>query len=94
MLYMTILSWDPDKRNEVIERVKKNGLEHEGMKVIGTWVDAALGRCFQLTEIPRDINPTLLLKANFAWNDVMKIESIPVLEAAELIKFLATVKLA
>ena len=38
MLYMNILTWAPDKRDAVIERAKKIGFEHEGMKVIGTWI--------------------------------------------------------
>jgi hypothetical protein len=92
MLYMTILTWDPEKRDEVIERVKKIGLEHEGMKVIGTWADVTTGRCFQLSDIPRDIDPILNLKSNFTWNDIMRIESIPVMDAMELIQALESMK--
>jgi len=92
MLYMNILTWDPEKRDTVIERVKKIGLEHEGMKVIGTWADVTTGRCFQLCDVPRDIDPILNLKSNFAWNDILRIESIPVMEAMELIKVLESMK--
>ena len=90
MLYMTILTWDPDKRDAVMKRVNEIGLEHEGMKVIGTWADADGGRCFQLTEIPPDIDPMLMLKANFAWNDLIKIESVAVMNAADMLKALAS----
>ena len=92
MLYMNILTWAPDKRDAVIERTKKIGLEHEGMKVIGTWADIDGGRCFQLNDIPRDMDPALSLKANFTWNDIMKIETIPVMDAAEMIKLLESMK--
>ena len=88
--YMNILTWDPEKRDAVIERVKKTGFGHEGIKVIGTWADVNGGRCFQLSEEPAD--PMLGLKANFAWNDLLKIETVPVIEAAELIKLLESMK--
>jgi len=92
MLYMNILTWDPDKRDAVIERVKKIGLEHEGMKVLGSWADVDGWRCFQLSDVPRDMDPALSMKANFTWNDIMKIESVPVMDAAELIKVLDSIK--
>jgi hypothetical protein len=90
MPYMNILTWDPDKRDAVIDRVKKLGLEHEGIKVLGTWADVNGGRCFQLTEEPSD--PKLSIKANFTWNDVLKIETVPVMDAGELIKLFDTMK--
>ncbi len=90
MLYMNILTWAPDKRDAVIERVKKIGLGHEGIKVIGTWIDINGGRCFQLSEEPAD--PKLGLKANFAWNDLIKIEEIPVMKAEEFLQLLETMK--
>ena len=90
MLYMHILTWDPDKRDAVIERTKKIGVEHEGIKVIGTWVDANGGRAFQLNEAPED--PKLGLKANFAWNDLVKIEEIPIIEAKEFMELLESMK--
>ena len=92
MLYMTILTWDPDKRDAVVERVKKLGLQHEGMKVIGTWVDASGGRCFQLCDVSRDIDPMLSLKANLAWNDLVRIEDVPVIDATEMMKLMESIK--
>ena len=90
MLYMNILTWAPDQRDAVIERTKKIGVEHEGIKVIGTWVDVHGGRVFQLSEEPAD--PKLGLKATFAWNDLMKIQEIPVIEAKEFMQLLETMK--
>jgi hypothetical protein len=86
MPYLNILTWDPDKRDAVIERVKKIGLEHEGIKVLGTWADVNGGRCYQLTEEP--VDPKLSIKANFTWNDILKIETVPVMDAGELIKLM------
>jgi hypothetical protein len=92
MLYMNVLTWDPGKRDAVIERTKKIGFDHEGMKTIGTWIEAVGGRCFQLVDIPRDIDPALSLKANYNWNDIMKIETFPVIDAAEMLKILEKMK--
>ena len=89
-MYMNILTWAPDKRDTVIERVKKIGMEHEGIKVIGTWVDVNGGRCFQLSEEPAD--PKHSLKANFTWNDILNIESVPVMKAEEFLNLLDIMK--
>ncbi|MFC1932423.1 DUF3303 domain-containing protein [Chloroflexota bacterium] len=90
MLYINILTWAPDKRDAVTERAQKIGFEHEGMKVIGTWIDVDGWRGFQLTEVPPDIDPMLSLKANFAWNDIIKIESVAVMEAEDMLKITAS----
>ena len=86
MLYMDILTWAPDERDAVIERAQKLGFEHEGMKVIGTWIDVDGWRGFQLTEVTPDTDPTLSLKANFAWNDIIKIETVGVMKAEDMLK--------
>ncbi len=90
MLYMNILTWAPDQRNAVIERAKKMGMEHEGIKVIGTWNDVNGGRCFQLSEAPAD--PKFSLKANFAWSDLLHIESVPIMKAEEFLQLLGSMK--
>jgi hypothetical protein len=92
LLYMTILTWDPEKRDAVIERANKIGFEHPGGKTIGTWVEANGGRTFQLLDLPRDMDPMLSIKHNFAWNDIMKIESFPIIDASEMLKILASMK--
>ena len=90
MLYMNILTWDPDKRDAVIERVQKIGMQHEGIKVIGTWTDTNGGRCFQLTEEAED--PQFSIQANYAWSDLMRIEAVPVMDAEEFLKLLGSMK--
>ncbi|MFC1956456.1 DUF3303 domain-containing protein [Chloroflexota bacterium] len=90
MLYMNILTWAPDKRDAVIERANKVGMEHEGIKVMGTWVDVNGGRCFQLSEEPAD--PKLGLRANFAWNDLLNIETVPIMKAEEFLNLLKSMK--
>jgi hypothetical protein len=90
MMYMNILTWAPDRRDAVIERVKKIGMEHDGIKVLGTWVDVNGGRCFQLSEEPED--PKFSLKANFAWNDLLNIETVPIMKAEEFLSLLDSMR--
>ena len=92
MLYMTVLTWTPEKRDAVIERAKKMGFEHPGVKTLGTWVESTGLRCFQLVDIPRDMDLVLSLKNNFAWNDIMRIQSLSVVEASDMMKFLESMK--
>ena len=86
MLYMNILTWAPDKRDEVVTRAQKIGLSHEGGKVIGTWIDINGGRGFQLVETAPDLDPKIMVKNSLDWNDILKIESVHVMDAAEMIK--------
>jgi hypothetical protein len=92
MLHMVILAWEPDKRDEVLKRVQQLGFEHEGEKVIGTWVDIDGGRAFQLVEVPPDLDPKIDLRNSFAWNDIIKIESVHVIEAEEMVKLLSSMQ--
>jgi hypothetical protein len=87
---MHILTWAPDQRDAVMERVKKIGMEHEGIKVIGTWVDVHGGRVFQLSEEPAD--PKFGLKANLAWNDLLHIVAVPVMKAEEFLPLIESMK--
>jgi hypothetical protein len=90
MLYMNILTWDPDKRDDVMKRAQTMGFAHEGIKVLGTWADIQGSRCYQLTEEAAD--PKLSLKANFEWNDIVRIQSVQVMEAEELLTILGSMK--
>lgn len=90
MLHLTIITWDPDKSEEVFKRVQERGVEHEGMKAIGTWVQIDGGRAFHLADVPPDIDPKLILKSNFAWNDIVRLETVRVMEAEELLKLLSS----
>ena len=91
MLTMVILTWAPEKRDEVIKRVQTIGLAHEGEKVIGTWTDMNGGRAFQLTETPPGLDPKIMVKNNFAWNDILKIETVHVMDAEEMVKLALSV---
>ena len=86
MLYMTVLSWEPAKRDEVIKRRAEGAKVPEGMKLIGEWVDVAGGQVFRLAEIDR---ADVLLRASLAWGDLGTIEAFPVMETEEVMKVIA-----
>lgn len=84
MLFMTILTWEPDKRNEAVTR-RTQFKYPEGMKRIGEWNDLAGGRVFILSEAE---DPKAVLAATFAWDDLGKFEITPVMETDELMKLM------
>ena len=90
MLYMAIVTWDPDKRDEVVKRWQQIGSTvPEGMKVLGEWIDLSGGRSFRLVDIATP-DPRIAVQGNFAWNDLVKIESVAVMEPEEMMKLMPT----
>ena len=84
MLYMTIFTWEPDKRNEVIKRrSEKGGMVPQGMKILGEWTAISGGRVFRLVDSE---DPKAGLQGVLAWSDLGKIEMIPVLETEASMK--------
>ena len=90
MLFMSIVTWEPEKRDEVIKRFKEKGaMTLPGRKVIGTWNAIGGNRVFRLVEIE---DPKALVAAAVAWSDLVKIEEIPVIETEEMMKLLASMQ--
>ena len=50
MLFMTILTWEPEKRDAVIKRTAEKGTVTAG-KIIGQWGAIAGGRAFRVVEL-------------------------------------------
>jgi len=85
MLFMGILTWEPEKRDEVIKRRAGKWEYPEGIKLIGEWSDLAGDRVFSLAEID---NPKAMLAAAFVWSDIAKLEIVPLMETEEMLKLL------
>jgi hypothetical protein len=82
MIFCSILTWDSDKRNEIIKRRTENGsMMPESIKLVGEWVDLSDGRDVIVFETDE---PEALLADALAWTDLMTIETFPVMEAEEL----------
>jgi hypothetical protein len=90
MLYMTIYTYEPDKRNDVIRRaVEKGRMTPEGMKEVGVWSAMGGGRVFRVIEAD---DPAVMYESSYAWSDLGKIEIIPIMDNDELLKMLASKK--
>jgi hypothetical protein len=84
MLFMTIYTWEPGQRNELVKRrIEKGRRLHEGVKILGEWTDLGGGRGFLLVESD---DPKALMSGTMAWGDLMKMEAVPVIDTEESMK--------
>jgi hypothetical protein len=84
MLFMGVLTWKAEKRNEVLARRFEKGLVMpEGVKLVGEWGDLCGHRDFVLIETD---NPAGMMLNNFGWSDIMDMEAVPVMDAEEMLK--------
>ena len=78
MLFMTVYTYPPGNRNEVIKRrLEKGAQTPEGVKVLGEWSYIGSGRVFRLIEAA---DAAVTFKASYAWSDLGTIETYPVIE--------------
>ena len=86
MLFLSIYSYAPEKRGEVIQRrLEKGARDPPGSKLLGEWSYAGGGKVFRLSETD-DVRNILGLAS--AWADLGQIEIYPVLETEEALKLL------
>lgn len=88
MLFMGILTWEPGKRDEVIQR-RSEWKYPEGVKRIGEWSDLAGNRVFSLAEMD---DPKAMLAAASAWSDIANLEIVALMETDEVLKLLEAEK--
>ena len=90
MLYMDIITWEPDQRDAVAKRAQTMGLKMpEGVKLIGFWNDLHGHRAFMLVDMPpAAIDAKHILEAHWPWSDLCKTEVAPVMEFEEMMKLL------
>ncbi len=86
MRFMSIFTWKPEKRDEVIKRRSESLFTPEGSKCLGQWSATGGGRVFTLFEI--DDNMALAQWAS-NFNDLGKFKIYPVVDTEELLKALA-----
>ena len=88
MLFLTIFSYDPIKRNEVMRRrLEKGALVPDGMKVIGDWIAVGGGTVYRIVEVDR---PEAALAATRAWSDLGRTEIIPIMTTEDALKHTPT----
>jgi hypothetical protein len=84
MLFMSTYTFEPEHMNEVIKRrLERGSVAPEGIKVIGEWVYPGALKGFMLSEAS---NAMALVPMFMPWTDLMKFETVPVVEAEEVLK--------
>lgn len=86
MLFISIYTYQPAKRDEVLARRTKSLFTPEGAKCLGQWSDAGGGRVVTLFECSDSM---VGLQWCHAWNDLGKFEIFPVVDTEELLKAMA-----
>jgi len=74
---MSILTWKPGKRDEVIKKVDE-GKCPKWMKKHSYWIDLTRNRMFFLYEVRGNLKG--ILEANDYWTDIAEVESVPVMQ--------------
>jgi len=83
MLFMTVFTYEPAQRNEVIRRrAEKGTLAPKKMKVLGEWSYAGTGRVFRLVDVD---DPAAMVEASAAWTDLGHLDVFPVLEVEKVL---------
>jgi hypothetical protein len=86
MLFLSIYSYPPENRAQVIQRrLEKGTMDPPGGKLLGEWSYAGGGKVFRLSETD-DVRNILGLAS--AWADLGQIEIYPVLETDQALKLL------
>jgi len=87
MLFMTVYTYPPANRNEVIKRrLEKGPALPEGIKSLGEWSYIGSGRVFRLFEAA---DPAAAFKGSYVWSDLGTIETYPVMETEAIMAALA-----
>lgn len=87
MLFMVIERFRNQDAASVYRRFREKGRQvPEGVGFVNSWVEASLGRCFQLMECD-DI--TLLQQWVSNWSDLVEFEIVPVVPGKETANALA-----
>jgi hypothetical protein len=81
MLFMVIERFKNRNARAVYTRSRERGrMLPEGLKYVGSWVEANFDRCFQLMECE---DARLLQKWVFEWQDLVDFEIVPVVSSKE-----------
>jgi hypothetical protein len=68
----------------VYRRLREKGrMQPDGLKYVGSWIEANYNRCFQLMECD---DASLFQKWMIQWQDLMDFEIIPVTESKQTVK--------
>jgi hypothetical protein len=88
MLFMTVFTYPPANRNEVVKRrLDQGALVPEGIKVLGEWSYTGSGRVFRLIEAS---DAASAFKGAYAWSDLGTVDTYPVMETDKVMAMVGT----
>ena len=85
MLFMDIITWEPQDTDEVISRYSKWEYP-EGIRVISEWDD--LSTCRHIVIYDAESSEAYIT-CNFPWRDICYFDSFPIMESGECMKCLS-----
>ena len=81
MLFMVIERFPPGSVPTIYRRLRDEGRSMpEGLHYVDSWIEANLGRCFQLMECD---DASLLQQWVLSWNGLIEAEIVPVVPSRE-----------
>jgi hypothetical protein len=86
MLYLSVFTYEPDKRDAVVRKRMETGLKAPGVKVLGQWSYLGLGRVFTLTDTD---DPVAVFKMMAPYGNLGKFEVFPVMETTKVMELIA-----
>ncbi|HVT57081.1 MAG TPA: DUF3303 family protein [Thermoanaerobaculia bacterium] len=83
MLFMVIERFKDGDAVAVYQRLRDQGrMMPEGLRYVGSWIQADLQRCFQVMECD---DPRLFQQWAARWHDLMELEIVPVVASQETV---------
>jgi hypothetical protein len=87
MLFMTVYTYSPKNRNEVIKRRLTIGPQlSDKVKVVGEWSYVGSGKVFRLFDATDAME---VYKAMYQWSDLGTVEAYPVIEVEQVMGMVA-----
>jgi hypothetical protein len=81
MLFMVIEHFEPGTVPEIYRRLRDEGRSlPEGLRYVGSWIEANFARCFQLMECD---DARLLQDWVLSWRGLVQAEIVPVVPSAD-----------
>ena len=86
MLFISIYTYEPDKRDVVLKRRFESLFTPEGVQCLGQWSCTTGGRVFTLFE---GDDALILSQWAHAWSDLGKFDVFPVVDTEQLLEVMA-----
>jgi len=88
MQFMVIEKFKNRDPKPIYRRLRDEGRKQpDGLKYVGSWIEANFDRCFQLMECD---DARLLQQWIASWSDLMEFEIVPVVPSAEVREAMAS----